>query len=247
MDDPVVMKRPYPARIKAYMKVVKHLLSIVYLINSSSFAFGQGEVLFSTRASALTRISTNSVLGGLPGGLITGAGDYYFGLFYAPSTVTTVNGSSNAVLPGFYSKFVFDDTNWTFSGAYGTNTAAAGRFRGVQNADGTVSVPGYPAGDSVSLVILGWSADIGPTVDDVRAFLNGDSSPYPGPGFIGESAVATIILGGPDSIFPVDYLLGTGPGHVSGFTLGTSYIPEPCTLALIVLGGAGTLFFRRRK
>src|SRR4051794_5397554 len=94
---------------------MKKILTLAALMGVATLAFGQGEVNFAN--SSTTRIATNSVGGGPSTGLIAAgaAGAYYFALYVAPSTQNTVDASL---------------TGWTFTGAYGTNTATLGRLSG---------------------------------------------------------------------------------------------------------------------
>jgi len=197
-------------------------------------AFGQGTVNFSAGAATNTRLATNSAAGGPTTGQISGAGNYYFALFVAPTSVTSAGASLDPTGSGF-----------TFFGAYGTNTAAVGRFTGNPTTD-DVAVPGYGPNASANFVVVGWSANIGVTWASFSSWYR-NGSPNTFTGWAGESAVAqNVQLGGgltaPGNIF------GSNPGQVLGFTLGQiNPVPEPTTFALAGLGAAALVIFRRRK
>lgn len=184
---------------------------------------GQGLVDFSSGLATQNKITTNSVLLGPSTGLISGpVGSYYFALFVAPSTITTLNGPFDPTLSGF-----------TFTGAIGTNTIA-GVFSG-----GAVAVPGYASGTTASFTIVGWSANYGTTWPEAIAAINADEF-----GFWGNSGVAQVMLGG--GVAPAGEIFGTGAGQIQGFSLNPGPIPEPATFALAGLGTAAILLFRRR-
>jgi hypothetical protein len=194
--------------------------------------YGPGEVIFANTTGTAARISTNSAPGGPATGPISGVGNYYFALFVAPSNVLSVEG------------VVFHDPDWAFTGNYATNTTGAGRFWGSYNPDGSVTIPGYEAGMTASLVVIGWSANIaGPDLAAVEAWYGYDGSDVPFVGWFGQSAVASIQLGN-GGLIPNMFVIGpTVFGAAQGFTL--NLIPEPTTIGLA--GLAVVLLFRRLK
>jgi len=207
----------------------------------ASLSYGQGTVNFNAGAAALTRISTNSSVGGATTGLISGAGNYYFALFVSP-TANGTNFSLNASL---------DPTKFGFSlvssptGPYGTNTAAAGRFSGNPTGTDPLTVNGFGPSSSANFVVVGWSASIGgPSWSTFVNWYN-NGAPTSGGGFAGHSFVAdSVQLGG--GAIPAGNIFGAGTGQVPGFTLGLQ-VPEPTTFALAGLGAAAVVIFRRRK
>lgn len=186
----------------------------------SALAFGQGQIIFQN--TSVTLISTNSVLGGAPTGAISGAIDsYYFGLFVAPSGTT-------------------EPSAFAFTGNYGTNTTTTGRLFG-----GTPSIQDYPPGSTVSLLVRGWSANIGHDYADVIAYLANPTFTA----WYGESQIGTNFLGldnpPPPPLFGL--IDSGGIKQIPGFTLEIYSIPEPFTLALMGLGTVALLRFRRRS
>lgn len=211
-------------------------LFILSLVCAANACLGQGEVYFNN--SSISKVSTNSYPGGPPTGLTTtNANAYYYALFVAPATVSTVNG------------VVFNDSNWTFTGDYATNTVAvAGHFYGGTNPDQSTSVPGYAAGTSASFIVIGWSANIGSNVAALEAWYNFPLST----GWFGQSDVsANRTLGG--GLYPAPAIFassGSTPtlGEIGGFTFGFVYaVPEPSTLTLFGLSTCALIAHWRRQ
>jgi len=237
------------------MKKTLTIVSLVATLAAPS-AFSQGTVIFSTSASASTRFSTNSAIGGTAtaqGGLSNPAGgDYYFALFYSTTGATTVNGSASAVV-GTNGTYAFNagSGGWTFV-TYGTNSAAGGKllpYISSENSDQTVTIPTINASSTAELVAIGWSANIGSTWQSVQTFLStGDNNLV---GWVGESGVASIVLGnapGSGGSQAAVSMFGTGAGQVGGILLGESVIPTPEPASMAALGfGALALLRRRRK
>jgi hypothetical protein len=187
------------------------LLTVMALHATACFCLGQGYVQFSNGTT--TKISTNSVVGGPATGVIAPVpGSYYFALFVGTATQTNVDSSFNG---------------WTFV-ALGTNTvfSGGGRFWGNNFASSgpaidSVVVPGVCGGIS-NFVILGWSANMGSNWHSIQAELEYYQAhgAVTGPGeWIGVSRVGTnsalSCLG-----YPVNTIIGNGPGPIPGFTLG---------------------------
>lgn len=219
----------------------------IAVLASALGACAQGLIFFNNGNA--TRVSTNAWAAGYPVPGLTAAAPnlFYYALFYS-TTATTVHGSTNAVIfdgLNLSGSFVFDDSNWAVT-AYGTNSPfVAGRFSSsALNADGSTTINEVPPGAFAQFVVLGWSANLGPTVP---ALLNSLYSVNFYPGFVlGESAVSGPLQLGNGTSILVPNLFGTTPPQISGFTMGP-FIPEPSALALAVVGFAGYLFFHRRQ
>jgi hypothetical protein len=203
---------------------MKKLLTVALLAGAAQLSFGQGTVNFGSGVSAANKIATNSVAGGPSTGYIgTAANSYYFGLFVAPSTVTTLS-TMDPTQGGF-----------TFTGSVGANTGVGtGFWAGTSPA----TINGFATASTASFVVVGWSANYGTTwAAAIAAFDSGTA------GFWGVSGVAQAQLGG--GITPAGTIFGNGPTQVHGFTVGA--VPEPTTFALAGLGAAALMIFRRRK
>jgi hypothetical protein len=215
---------------------MKTVIAIALSIAAVCASHGQGTVNFSAGASASTRIVTNNFSGGPITGQISGAGNYYFALFVAPSTTGT-NYSLSASLDPTLSGF-------TFFGAYGTNTAAPGRFTGNPTTD-DVAVPGYGAGTSADFVVVGWSANIGADWNSFRTWWNNGSPSDTSHGsfvWAGHSFVAEgVQLGG--GLIPPGTIFGAGTGQIPGF--GLYMIPEPSIPTLVGVVITAVIMFRR--
>ena len=212
---------------------MKSLFTLCLMAAIGGRSLAQGLINFNNSSAASTKISIATVLGVPATGLTTGpAGSYIFALFYS-TTSSTVAGSSGPVSsPG--AVFVTSDPSWTFSGAYAESSATPGRVAG--NAEQVVN--GVGPAQSASFVILGWSANIGSTVDDIKTYID---SPFVGP-FVGESSVYSYTLGDGATV-PTPSVFGGST--IPGFVLGI-IIPEPASLYLLGLGGLAWLAARRK-
>jgi len=217
---------------------MKKLLTLAALIGTASLSFGQGYVNFQNTST--TRVSTNGTAVALAGGAV---GSWYYALLYAPSTQNTVDAS----LAGY-----------TFSGLIGTNTITGGRLLGNDqvNAGQSASIAALTASSTADFVVVGWSANLGP--DYTVVFQGRPTTLVPNTGGVqGQSTWAT---GGWYGVSTVgqDVLLApqTGPWNsmfgalplIPNMTLSFyAPVPEPTSFALMGLGGAALMIFRRRK
>jgi len=234
---------------------MKKLAATLCLAAMATGAFAQGTVNFSNPIGQ--NISTNaSAISGGTGATANAAGGFYYGLFLAPSTVTTIDSSLQGLLT----------PTWTFANIYATNTATAGRLSG-----GTPAVPGWPAAQFDTYIIVGWSANLGHDWTTIQNELNGASfsgnqwiggnfGTPAGNAFLGASFARAggggLPFGEPGGAsgtdtYPTLNLFGTastGTGTpASPFTLFYVNVPEPTSFALLGLGSAALMIFRRRK
>jgi hypothetical protein len=234
---------------------MKKLLTIAAVLGAVTLSYGQGTVNFSAGASATTRISTNSAVGGATTGL-TGLTSqsytYYYALFIADSTVTSVGSPLDPTRTAGWGQVIWNSGNpaGVTGAAYATNTAA-GRFAGNPTTD-DVLVSGRGTGTSASFMVVGWSSQVAgqdwaTAKTFIDAYLDSGNGSAPTTGWIGASAIATSVqLGG--GLTPAGNIFGANPGQVLGFNLNmVTPVPEPSTFALAGLGAAALLIFRRRK
>lgn len=223
------------------MKKILTAVAIASAIAYSSNA--QGLISFNNSSSAATKISTNSVVGGPSTGLTvqnTGSDSYYYALFYS-AAATAVNGSSSAT-SGITSlnAYAFSDAAWTFAASAANGSTRAGQLSG----SGSVAIPGIAGGGTSQFVVVGWSSNIGTTVDSLESYLANPTFNA----WVGQSAVSGAMTLGDGSSIPTVLLFQGNAPALQGFTLGeVSPVPEPATMALAALGGASLLLFRRRK
>jgi hypothetical protein len=156
-------------------------LLVVGIVTLSGIAdvAGQGMITFLNFSNqyASTLVRTNSTgLGGGAGNTAPSIGGFEYGLFIAPSTVTSLSPLDLLTPP------------WTFTGVYATNTTAAtgGRLNGGID----IRVAAWD-GVTNSYVVAGWSANI--ALDNwsaVAAQLAGASftnGVWSGPNWLGSS------------------------------------------------------------
>jgi hypothetical protein len=206
---------------------------LAVLFGNAILASGQGQLGFANTSQTL--ISTNGVHGGPALGATaaysSGDPQFVYALFVAPSSVTSVSGVT--------------DPNWTFTGAYGINTAFPGRLSG-----GLVTLPPpYATGSTFNFMVRGWSSNIaGQDWASVQAFMHNfevDPNAYGSAGqFFGTSGIATMVPAPPD--YPTLILFGTTPGStLQGFLLDQVRIPEPSVFALAAFGSVALMVARR--
>lgn len=227
------------------MKKLLAVLALAILVNISASA--QGLVIFS---SATQKTSTNSIAGGAATGSITGAGNYYFGLFVS-TTASDVNGLTSPTIGNANNNYAFNDSRWQFVG-YATNTSIAGRFfgggPGIVNSEMVVS--GVPGSSLAKFVIIGWSANIGANISAVQSWYNNGYPTFPG--YIGQSVVSGLIQLGDGGSYPSPTLCGSLPPLIPGFVLGMAggflyspaYITSQPASQTVSVGGSTTFVAR---
>ncbi len=232
---------------------MKKLAAILCLSAVATAVFAQGTVNFLN--SPTTLVSTNGVGALGPGTLgntspSTSGYYYYFALFTAPSTVTSLGGLGDLSTP-----------TWTFTTLYGTNTVATagGRFSG----GSSVSAQGWVPGQTNSYIVVGWSQNVGHDWASVQPQFVGATNiggvwhganllPSSQAGYLGWSAIGAVQAGGGTTGIVPTGLFGAGANAqgvpiTTGFALDFVLVPEPSTFALAGLGAAALLIFRRRK
>jgi PEP-CTERM motif len=230
----------------------KTLVTLALVATAAVSSYGQGWVTFTGGGSAATKISTNSVVGGPATGLTavnagTVASTYYYALFYSLAA-TTVGGSQTAAIAGTNGIYAFNAAGWTFASSafgpdYATNSSAGRLSSSVSDPANSLGTQ-VPSGAAQQFVVIGWSGNIGNTWQLAQSFLADPTSN----GWIGQSGVSGAITPGTGGVsFPAG-LFGAAAPFIQGFTLGLVVpVPEPTTLALMALGSASLLLFRRKK
>jgi hypothetical protein len=196
------------------------LLSLAVFLSVGCTSFAQGTVDFENFSNSL--ISTNSVHNGPATGLISGSGSqaYYFALLSAPTNHTTVDASLSG---------------WAFQD-YGINIATPGLMNGNYTTDPGVDVMFSNEGEYANFVVVGWSANIGNTWGDAKAWWNNGNPSFGPSGYFAISSIARdVVVGG--ALFPVPTIFGPTPGYeVQGFTLNYYPIPPPQITRVAVNG-----------
>jgi len=222
---------------------MKKVLTLAALMGFASLSFGQGIVSFSNGTT--TRISTNNAANTTAGAMASApVGTWYYALFRAPSSKNGVSTSLDPLSDG-----------WTLV-AIGTNTASAGRLSGNQTTEGVVVTPTAPSTDDYA--VAGWSANIGNTWAAVQAFFNNSTTMNQASHDQGSQAAVAGFFGiaptfANDTIAnptagAINGLFGTAAGLIAGYSLTSiAAAPEPTSMALLGLGSAALLIFRRRK
>lgn len=230
---------------------MKKLLVTIGLAAVAAGAFAQGTV--NPANSTTTKINTNAPannIGTTPGvGNTSGAAQgFYYEVLTAPSTVTTVDSSLQGLLSGPWS-----DTSMQL-----TNTAVVGRLTGLSGAAGVVQ--NWPQSSRQTYIIVGWSSNEGSTWASVSAKLAGavfsggkwgGGLLLPG-GYLGATTIQSGTSGtstgaGALSLFGSTSSATGSPISTTTDLFLVDIVPEPTSFALMGLGAAAMLIFRRRK
>jgi len=245
----------------------KILLTSLMVTLVTGAAFAQGSVTLANNASE--PIQTNTIaLGGPSGNTQSGVGgtfDYEV-LTYSTSGALGVYAGN---LPGYLTQggslSPLNNTNlWTDTGIAGTNgNSFTGRVTGESGIAGN-----WPAGQTNDFIVLGWSANLGSLstvlADLSTATLNAQNGSYFWTGisgltagvnyFLGASTVGFLEAGGAvgTQTVPTPNLFSaassaSGTPVTSSTELYIVQVPEPTTFALMGLGAASLLIFRRRQ
>jgi len=230
------------------MKTMKRLTLIAaYLLFLTSAGFAQGTVqwtFFSPYMTAQTNSTQASPLfgghhyGAGTIGAVAPAGTFYFELLYGPFTGVQANPPASFV----------QLAAWSDSGLEAVNSAIPGRFTPL-NMNLGATVP-WAAGVTDSIVMVGWSANLGTSWSAAEAVLEGVGVFYPA--WVGFSATGYIA---PLNYAPGAELFGNVP-TAQGLPIYSPnaqlYIAdfatlEPGALALVGSGGLTLWLFRRRE
>ena len=239
---------------------MKKLFALLYASIVATSAFAQGTISVVNGTYAFAR--TNAIgFGETAGNTAPVLGGFYYAVFTAASTVTSIDSSLQNLLNG----------TWTFTGVYATNTGVAtgGRLNG---GAGVTTLQGWTPGQTNSYLVLGWSGnlakfDVNTILNDLRGsqlhggFWDGGffGATNIDNAFVGASAIGFGEAGGGTTGLPALGLFGganTAEGNPIGANPNPSPFdlfvvcgpcPEPNAFALVGVGAAAVLFLRRRK
>jgi hypothetical protein len=236
----------------------KLALTSICALAVSGVAFAQGSVNWGNISSAYMTAQTNSTqysplftssgtpVGGAQGAAYQGGNGFLYALLY-----TTYSGSQ-ATIGSFADLLTWSDTGLMAKDA--NLSFLAGQLSPI--AGTTQATVPWAAGQTDSIVLVGWSANLGTDWATVSGLLNSgtyDSVLAGQNGFFGVSATGYIA---PNNANP-GVSVFAGPGQTYGlpinslntqlYLLPTSVVPEPATFALAGLGGLSLLLFRRRQ
>lgn len=201
----------------------KLLLTLAVVTLSVLATYGQGRVLFNNLSSgnpiSVTTVPAFAAPGqGAPGAFVGSA--YSIQLLWAPQAVYASQAAFLAAVIGSSPGFAFFGTTGGSPTSDGAGLFDAGA---VPSPVGTT----MPAG-AYTMQALAW-------------FNNGVNATY-------NAAFAALANTGASAFFNITATAAPTPGNHTLFPSFTvSAIPEPATMALLGLGSAGLMFFRRRK
>jgi len=239
----------------------KLIVSTICALTAAGAAFAQGNVNWTGPSAAAFTAQTNTStyfgggavsagqgivgvgqVGNTQGNAAAGTG-YYYELLIGSAW----NGAGAAV-PTTLNAF----SSWSDSGLGATNNpalASAGRAI-VMSANSGTTVAGMSQTVSNSIIIVGWSANLGTTWS--TALADAKSGTWTGNAFLGVSNEGWIQAFGTSTVPGATLFSNTAQTYGTPiFSLNTPlYVlptPEPTTMALVGLGGAAMLMIRRKK
>jgi hypothetical protein len=218
---------------------MKKILAIISMSMCALLGHGQGYIILqgtvvaiSTNTSSFYNQNQGVYVAGNTTSSDTAPNAYYYALLFDSSMPTGNTGPTN---PG-----------WTLVTQQGGAALAMNNYFLAGGLSGTGTSAGVQvnmaAGTTYYVELVGWSASLGTTFSQVESQLGGGYYS----GYFGYTSVGTMTPfatqgAGDPTIFPSTFTNGS----LTLYSVET--IPEPATLALVAIGGASLLLFRRRK
>jgi len=230
----------------------KLALTTVCALSMAGGAFAQGFLSWQTISfSAMTAVTNTTAYSPFFGGASTGGGavgatattanGFYYELLY------NTFGGSQATIPSLASLLTWQDTGLSAN----NSVASAGRLVNVNPTTGA-TVP-WAAGATDSVVLVGWSANLGTQWSGVGGVSNllATTSLFAAGSEFGVSTTGYLVAGASSSSGTIVFAnSGAGPTGLPIFSLNTplyalpTSVPEPATMAL---AGLSLLLFRRQR
>jgi len=229
----------------------KLALTTVCALAMTGAAFAQGNVNWGVISPAAMTVQTNSTaysplfggaanVGGAVGYTALAAGGFYYELLY-----TTYSGTQ-ATIPSLSALMTWSDTGLSA----GNSTGSQGKLTPIAST-AAAQVPWSP-GTTDSIVLVGWSANLGTTWASVSTVLANWNNNMPN-AFFGVSTTGFITTFSTSTspgatVFNSAPVAGTGtPIYSLNTPLYLLPVPEPASLAIAGLGGLSLLLFRRQR
>jgi hypothetical protein len=190
-----------------------------------------------TVSSFLSVGGSQTLASGTIGATASGTtGLYYYELLYNTAATEQAAPTTLAALD-----------SWSDAGLEAeNNSGSAGKTSTINPSQGSV----VPFTTASSLMVVGWSANLGTSWSVVSTVLNSPSAlaSVVGPAFFGESSVG-FLAPAPSGTIPGTTIIGIGPNEIDSVNTQLEPIatPEPTTIALGVMGAASLLALRRKK
>jgi len=217
---------------------MKKLLSIAAVAAVSTLVHGQGYIITQATGAAITTNTSPFTAQGtgtiVSGKLDKGANDFYFALLFdatTPSGNTPTSAGWAQVTQNGGAALAINNNTILNGGTTGTGTSVGAQVN-------------LAAGQTYNVELVGWSASLGTTWAQVASQYT--SGTWTAPGYFNFSSVSTITPfatsgAGAPALFPTVF------PNSSLVLYAVSATPEPASMALIGLGGASLLLFRRKN